>query len=678
MKISYLCSLLLIISHTLPAVGQQPPPPLKVGFSIGAKSITPAIMDSARAVGITSLNVSMNQFLDKSGEFNMTDDQIMEVVKKAKKIMDDAGMKADGIHMPFGEHIDISFPNEDDRRRVVALHKKVLRFAAVLQPKIVLFHPSWYLGLNERAVRKDQMVKSAMELLQPVKDMGAVMVIENMTGPHLLAGPTRERPLCRSVEEMMEIMDRLPQSIGGAVDMNHILHPERLILALGSRLQFLHVADGDGEHELHYLPCNGKGMNDWVAILDALQKVGYKGPFMYECHYNSVRELADCYKTLYNRFIAEKYPDGERAVSTGNLDALRDRLFPLYAALRHRPGLAKPLSQDPVLKEIGRRKENKIQQALRICSNTACLAEALTSDDEEKEQASRELSSLFARQPDSALLITAWEQQTLSQNYILRAYLQNKGLRYPKIDAAKYDVQSPQYFDSVKARVNKALMAGNDHPLFFQPTVDVCITILDLNQRDEAARYEPLSDGWNKGAVEHISAVDWKAYPYSAILVPGHGPEKEGVSIDSLGMARCRMAVELFKNKQAPFIIVSGGHVHPNRTPYCEAVEMKRYITEELHIPSQNILIEPYARHTTTNLRNAARMIINFSIPTYKPILTITDAAQSRYILNMDQRCIDEFGFVPYKNMKKINDYENEFFPVRTALQTNPAEPLDP
>jgi hypothetical protein len=398
---------------------------------------------------------------------------------------------------------------------------------------------------------------------------------------------------------------------------------------------------------------------------------------MYECHYTSVRELADCYKTLYNRFIAEKYPNGEHA-HAGNLRALRDRLFPLYAALRRHPGLAKTLSQDPTLREIGRSRENKIRQALRTCSNTACLADALAFDDEEKELAARQLSSRFAQQPDAARLITAWEQQTLGQDHILRAYLQNKGLRYPKIDAAEYDVQSPEYFDSVKARINKILTAGSDHSLFFQSTADACLTILDLNQRDEAARYEPLSDGWNKTAVEHIPAVDWKAYPYSMILVPGHGPEQEGVPIDSLGMARCRMAVGLFKDKQAPFIIVSGGHVHPNRTPYCEAVEMKRYITEELHIPPENVLIEPYARHTTTNLRNAVRMIINFAIPTNRPVLTITDAAQSRYILNMDQRCIDELGFVPYTNMKKINEYENEFFPARTALQTNPAEPLDP
>ena len=282
---------------------------LEVGASIGIKQMTPELMRYAKLVGISCLNVSLNQFFDKNGNFNLKDEEITEIAQNAKKAADDAGLEISAFHMPFGEHIDLSVINETERERVVELHKKVFTLCRILNPKIVLFHPSWYLSLNQREEHICQMIKSAVELEKTVKAGGAIMVIENMTGPqlHVTKGDVQyERPLCRSVGEMMQIMKMLPSDIYGAVDMNHILHPEKLILALGSRLKFIHVSDGDGEHEFHYLPCSGKGMNDWNAILSALNYVGYTGPFMFECHYKDLKELPECYNELFNQFVTKK------------------------------------------------------------------------------------------------------------------------------------------------------------------------------------------------------------------------------------------------------------------------------------------------------------------------------------------------------------------------------------
>jgi sugar phosphate isomerase/epimerase len=282
---------------------------LEVGASIGIKQMTPELMKYAKSVGISCLNVSLNQFFDKDGNFNLKDEQITEIAQNAKKAADDAGLQISAFHMPFGEHIDLASINEAERERVVELHKKVFSLCRILNPRIVLFHPSWYLSLNQREEHISQMVKSAVELQKTIKAAGAIMVIENMTGPQLnvtKGGVEYERPLCRSVDEMIEIMKRLPSDICGAVDMNHILNPEKLILALGSRLKFIHVSDGDGEHEFHYLPCSGKGMNDWNAILSALNYVGYTGPFMFECHYKDLKELAECYNELYNKWVTQK------------------------------------------------------------------------------------------------------------------------------------------------------------------------------------------------------------------------------------------------------------------------------------------------------------------------------------------------------------------------------------
>ncbi|MBP1610641.1 MAG: hypothetical protein H6Q04_2876, partial [Acidobacteria bacterium] len=145
-----------------------------------------------------------------------------------------------------------------------------------------------------------------------------------------------------------------------------------------------------------------------------------------------------------------------------------------------------------------------------------------------------------------------------------------------------------------------------------------------------------------------------------------------------MSIKRCRLAAERYKKGLAPIIVVSGGHVHPNKTPYSEAVEMKKYMVQELHIPERAILIEPHARHTTTNLRNTARMVYRLKIPNTMKILAVTDSIQNSYVGMMEKRFMEELGYVPYRDMKKLNAEESEFYPIRDALQANPLDPLDP
>jgi sugar phosphate isomerase/epimerase len=266
-------------------------------------------MEEAKSAGISCVQLSVNEWFDKkTGHFKVSDKKMKEEVKNARKVAKASGIKIWAIHMPFGRYIDISLIDEKERNRVVALHKKVLSLCRILKPKVILFHPSWFLSLNQRKEHINQLIRSVLELQKPVTEMGAIIVIENMTGPKLYVrshGVKYERPLCRTVSETMAIMDKLPPDIYAAVDLNHILHPEQLILAVGHRLRFIHVSDGDGAHERHYFPCSGKGMNDWMAILAALYKVGYTGPFMYECHYKRFNDLTVCYNYMYNKFILD-------------------------------------------------------------------------------------------------------------------------------------------------------------------------------------------------------------------------------------------------------------------------------------------------------------------------------------------------------------------------------------
>lgn len=284
---------------------QSLPKPHQLGYSLGLKNITKETLVAAKAAGIDYIEVSgLNSLIDsETNQISASSKEITSNFKRVKAIADEEGIKIWSIHMPYGKEMDISLTNEVQRKRVVQNHLEIIKHLVVLQPEIILFHPSWYLGLNEREERKAKFLQSAKALQPAVAKINATMVIENMLGHKLLANKERERPLNRTVEEMVEIMGRLPENVYAAVDMNHIKNPELLIKAMGSRLKSVHIADGDGEKEQHAFPCSGEGKNDWTKIIEALYEVKYDGVFMYECKGASVEELKSCYETIYTNYI---------------------------------------------------------------------------------------------------------------------------------------------------------------------------------------------------------------------------------------------------------------------------------------------------------------------------------------------------------------------------------------
>lgn len=297
---------LLTATFTASAVPSKAPKRLKIGYALGLTKVSAEQMKTAKAAGVDYVEISFGALIDGNRNFKVSDEEMTTLMQNAKKAADDAGVKVWSIHMPFGKNIDLSLTDEAGRQQVVALHRKVLGYCKILQPQVILFHPSYYLGLNEREARKSQLVKSATELNKTVRSMNATMVIENMLGPELLVDAERERPLCRTVEETVEIMNRLPKTIYAAVDMNHIKNPENLIRALGKRLKSVHIADGTGEKEDHFFPCSGKGNNNWTEVLAALHEARYTGPFMFESAFDDTRDLKACYETMFESFVEEK------------------------------------------------------------------------------------------------------------------------------------------------------------------------------------------------------------------------------------------------------------------------------------------------------------------------------------------------------------------------------------
>jgi len=91
-------------------------------------------------------------------------------------------------------------------------------------------------------------------------------------------------------------------------------------------------------------------------------------------------------------------------------------------------------------------------------------------------------------------------------------------------------------------------------------------------------------------------------------------------------------------------------------------------------------LIEPHARHTTTNFRNAARLAFRYVIPTDRTALVtssedhIASSASDEFRL----RNLNELGYFPVEFIKRISPVAAEFKPSVASLFFDPNDPLDP
>ena len=216
--------------------------------------------------------------------------------------------------------------------------------------------------------------------------------------------------------------------------------------------------------------------------------------------------------------------------------------------------------------------------------------------------------------------------------------------------------------------------------LFSSPSMRFALQLMWLNHRDEAGRFEPLETGENAQAFRRIKSVDWTKYPYSVIVVPGAGNDLPGFRLSPEGKLRDEIAAKRLREGKAPFLLVSGGFVHPSQTEFAEAIEMKRDLMARFRIPADAILIDPHARHTTTNIRNAARLIYRYGMPFDKKALVTTDLSQSQNIESaaFEKRCVEELGYLPYRILGRTSPFDLEFRPALDALQADPQDPLDP
>lgn len=372
------------------------------------------------------------------------------------------------------------------------------------------------------------------------------------------------------------------------------------------------------------------------------------------------------------------------------------KTFPLLHLLQNRVSR----NVDPVFGKIKADQQKRITKALQECRDVSCYADALRWTDKEIQSAGDEFVALYLEKEnykdicrelraegryalyeslaDTAYLRHAWNDAAKGINRIFNVYIKGEKPHYVKIDSISFAEGDVEYKRKLKITLSGINRADGTGPFFILP-LKAALEVLALNERREAINYEPLKGGLNQEPFEKIISTNFSVYPYSIILIPGLGPEEPGMALEPRGAKRAREGAERWSKGLAPFIVVSGGNVHPFKTPFNEAEEMKKYMVRELGIPSGVIFIEPHARHTTTNLRNTSRLIYRFGIPANKPVLIVTDESQSTYIIQrMDKNAIRDLGYEPYDRLRKVTEQETEFYPTWKSMHADPFDPLDP
>lgn len=107
---------------------------------------------------------------------------------------------------------------------------------------------------------------------------------------------------------------------------------------------------------------------------------------------------------------------------------------------------------------------------------------------------------------------------------------------------------------------------------------------------------------------------------------------------------------------------------------------MKRLLVELHGVPADRILIEPHARHTTTNLRNCARLLLAAGFPDGQPALIVSDHLTIRYIASpqLAERNVSEMGVQPGRIEPGPDQFTLRFWPDPIAFHVEVADPLDP
>lgn len=391
------------------------------------------------------------------------------------------------------------------------------------------------------------------------------------------------------------------------------------------------------------------------------------------------------------------------AIQTATAQPLARRIVPLMQDLAQAPGWRAALRADTDMQALAAERAARVASAGDCAPQPACLAQGWMWSEVDRDRVSAALRRIGADRArlaalvegrmrpsrhyaphaelgDAAMLDAAWRETAAGLNHIIAVYALGEKPRYPVIDSMIFDPRDAAYPALLKSHTAVTLAEARGDDTVFDPALRYAMGLLTANERANAVEYLPLSSGLNAPAFAALRVMKQAAYPYSAILVFGHGPEDPVSHTGALGHLRLRLAAAQLAKGAAPVILLSGGRVHPNRTGYNEAVEMRQELISLYGVSPARIVIEPHARHTTTNLRNCARLLLAAPFAQGKPALLVTDPATHAYIggEGFAARNRAELGYEPGRVSAGPDALSLRFVPDAHSFHVDPQDPLDP
>lgn len=226
----------------------------------------------------------------------------MEILATRAALVAESGLRLWSVHLPFGRQWDIATPDPEMAEKAVAGARRFLQIGAGWGAEVAVVHPSTEpIADEERSGYLERSKRALSELTRAAQSYGIKLAVECLP----------RTCLCNTGDEMLEVLESL-EGAGACFDANHPLQEpsEEFAAKLSGRIMTVHISDYDGVDERHWLP--GEGTIRWSAVIDALARGGYSGPFMFEVSSkrgDGIRtpyDLMECWKRLLAEYSAEQ------------------------------------------------------------------------------------------------------------------------------------------------------------------------------------------------------------------------------------------------------------------------------------------------------------------------------------------------------------------------------------
>jgi len=204
----------------------------------------------------------------------------------------EAGLTLWSVHLPFGGRWDISATDPAARAWAVQQNGELLQQAAAWGAGRAVIHGSAEpISPEARPERLRTSLASLATLAECAARAGIQLAVECL--PRTCLG--------NAAAEMHSLL-AAAEGLAVCCDVNHLFvePPAAFIDALGPEVATLHISDNDAVDERHWLP--GRGVIDWTAVLGALARAEYPGPFLFEVGGVAPADLTGAWQRLLEAF----------------------------------------------------------------------------------------------------------------------------------------------------------------------------------------------------------------------------------------------------------------------------------------------------------------------------------------------------------------------------------------